>query len=192
MLLSCGYVVWVDPLRLLCFLVKKQVIIVKLPMALILIMQRHMDELTECGTVRLKANSKIVKRIFVLIIRSQSVSSTDYQYKGCNDTQRKMSWNEMRNLYCLCVWYKHQVRGPGGISLKNMHLIVISFELDITKIRFSTQIILSSASNFWQYYSIVFYIRAPRATGAQRPSPAGSECSCNRPGHGASTLVIRK
>ena len=37
-----------------------------------------------------------------------------------------------------------------------------------------------------------FYIRAPRATGAQRPSPAGSECSCNRPGHGASTLVIRK
>ena len=27
----------------------------------------------------------------------------------------------------------------------------------------------------------VFYIRAPRATGAQHPSPAGSECSCNRP-----------
>ena len=27
-----------------------------------------------------------------------------------------------------------------------------------------------------------FYIRTPRATGAQRSSPAGSECSCNRPG----------
>ena len=34
---------------------------------------------------------------------------------------------------------------------------------------------------------IIFYIRAPRATGAQRPSPAGSECSCNRPGTGVSS-----
>ena len=39
---------------------------------------------------------------------------------------------------------------------------------------------LSDAHTFFQRH--FFYIRAPRATGAQRPSPAGSECSCNRPG----------
>ena len=45
---------------------------------------------------------------------------------------------------------------------------------------------------FRSLLQFLVYIRAPRATGEQRPSPAGSECSCNRPGHGASTHVIRK
>ena len=61
-----------------------------------------------------------------------------------------------------------------------------------TKMHLSPVQIPTNSGLDWKWSSIqFFYIRAPRATGAQRPSPAGSECSCNRPGQGANTLVIQ-
>ena len=47
---------------------------------------------------------------------------------------------------------KRVLRGRGSISVKMCTSLVISFELDATKICNSTQTVLSPASNVWQYY----------------------------------------